>query len=126
MADKDGAYSVISKRGTDNALASMITANPSVATASNMVVLTQGSVLELEQAMNGRLSDFRTREKMLAGTTVMLIAVIDPRNDRVTFYHRSIPKETEVGVRDLKISNKSGPDVSDILKAYSLGNPPAL
>jgi len=58
---------------------------------------------------------------------VMSMAVIDKQWERVTFYHRGIDMHTEVGMRDLKIANKgSGPDVSDILKAYQMGNAPSL
>lgn len=126
MADRDGAYTAISRRANSNALTTMLTMNPSVATASNMVVMTEGTARELELQMSGKLSNFQAREKMLSNTTVMIIAVIDPHYDRVTFYHRSIPQPTEVGVRDLKISNKSGPDVGDILKAFQIGNSPSL
>jgi hypothetical protein len=57
----------------------------------------------------------------------MIVAVIDKEWSRVTFYHRGLPDATEVSFRDLKVSSKgNGPDVSDILKAYTLGQAPRL
>lgn len=127
LQDKDGAYTTMSKRASSNALSTMFTGNMSVATASNMIVLSESSLPELELAMGGKLSNSREREKMLAQTSVMIIAVVDTQFDRVTFYHRSIPQATEVGIRDLKASNKgTGPDVSDILKAFSIGVSPSF
>ena len=129
IADKDGAYTTISKRATGNALSTIVSGggNSSVATASNMVVMSEATAQELELSMAGRLSDFHAREKLVRETTIMLMAVIDPMFDRVTIYHRGIALPTEVGLRDLKVANKgSGPDVGDILKAYQVGAAPAL
>jgi len=92
-----------------------------------MAVMTESSAQELELSMAGRLSDFHAREKMLRETTIMLMAVVEPTFERVTIYHRGIAQPTEVGLRDLKVSNKgNGPDVSDILRAYQVGAAPAL
>jgi hypothetical protein len=57
----------------------------------------------------------------------MFLVVIDKQYERVTFYHRGINQATELGVRDLKASQKgNGPDVSDILRAYTMGQNPRL
>lgn len=127
MGDIDGTYAQMAARANKNAISAILSAEPSIANASNLVVMTERTSRELENAMGGRLSDFRVRERMLQQTSIMIMAVIDPLTDRVTFYHRSIPHETDVGVRDLKVANKGGgPDVGDILKAYQIGSAPRL
>jgi hypothetical protein len=128
MADKDGAYTTIAKRATGNALATIVSGggNASVATASNMVIMSEATAQELELAMAGRLSDFHAREKMLRETTIMLMGVIEPGFERVTIYHRGIALPTEVGLRDLRTAKGNGPDVGDILRAYQIGAAPAL
>ena len=127
MADKDGVYSNLIQRHRSNQLSTMVSGNPSVATASNLVVTSTNTVAQLELKINGKLSDFRTREKLFKETYVMIMAVIDKEWDRVRFYHRGIDTYTEVGVRDLRAANKgSGPDVSEILKAYQMSNAPSL
>lgn len=127
MADKDGIYANILKRNRGNQLSTLVSGNPSVATASNLVVISNESAMQLELKINGKLDDFRTREKVFKETSLMIMAVIDKQWERVTFFHRGINHATEVGMRDLKVANKgSGPDVSDILKAYQLGNSPSL
>lgn len=125
--DPDGTFAAMSATANKNAFSAILSGHPSVAAASNMVVLTERSAAELEIAMGGRLSDARAREKMLKHTSVMIIAVIDPQLDRVTFYHRSIPQPTDVGVRDLRVSNKGGgTDIKDVLMAFQAGSSPRL
>lgn len=127
MADKDGVYSNLVKRTRSNQLATLFSGNPSVASSSNIVVISNTTAEELERKINGQLKDFKTREAIFKKTYLMIMAVIDKQWERVTFYYRGINGATEVGVRDLKAANKgSGPDVSDILRAYSLGNSPTL
>jgi hypothetical protein len=127
MADKDGIYANLIKRHRSNQLSTVVSGNPSVATASNLVVVSSDTASQLELKINGRLKDFKTREKLFKDTYVMIMVVIDKQWERATFYHRGIDMHTEVGMRDLKIANKgSGPDVSDILKAYQMGTAPSL
>jgi hypothetical protein len=127
MADKDGMFATILRRNRNNQLATIMSGNPSVATASNLCVMSNTTAAELELKINGKLKDFHIREKIFKKTYMMIMAVIDKQWERVTFYHRGIATPTEVGVRDLRASNKgSGPDVSDILRAYTLGQSPSL
>jgi hypothetical protein len=127
MADKDGIYTNLIKRQRGNQLSTLVSGNPSVATASNLVIMTTDTVAQLELRLDGKMSDFHIREKVFKDTYIMIMAVIDKQWDRVTFYHRGISAPTQVGIRDLKSSNKSsGPDVSEILRAYQLGNAPSL
>jgi hypothetical protein len=127
MADKDGLYSTILRRHRSNQLSAIVSGNPSVATASNITVMSSDTAAQVELKVNGRLKDARVRDKIFKNTYMMIMAVVDKQWERVTFYHRGIAMPTEVGVKDLKAANKgSGPDVSDILRAYSLGQAPSL
>lgn len=127
MADKDGLYAKMLARRRSNQLSAIVSANPSIATASNMVVLPVSTVKEIERNTTVDFSNFKSREKMLEDTTIMIVAVIDPNYDRVTLYHRGIAEATEISARDLKAANKgNGPDVSDILRAYQIGSAPSL
>jgi len=127
MMDKDGIYTNILKRSRNNQLATIVSGNPTVATASNLVVISTDTIANLELKINGKMSDFKVREKVFKDTYIMLMCVVDKQWDRITIYSRGIPLATEIGIKDLKAANKgSGPDVSDILKAYRLGNNPSL
>lgn len=125
--DVEGIWTAIQKRRRSNQLSTIVSANPSIATASNMCVLTSESVAGLEMRINGKLSDFKVREKIFKETYLMIMCVIDKSWNRVTFYHRGIPVATSVSADILKARNKgNGPDVSDILKAYQVGSAPSL
>lgn len=130
IADKDGLYSMMLKRRSGNNLATIATGNPSVATASNLVVMSDTTAKAVESKMGssgGRLKNFADREKMFKNNSVMILAVLDKQWDQVTFYYRGIPESTEVSVRSLKNSGGSnGPDVSDILRAFQIGSNPTL
>jgi hypothetical protein len=127
MADKDGIYTNIIKRARGNMISGIVSANPSIATASNLAIISSNTAEKLELHLDGSLKQFSIREKVFKNTYLMILAIIDDQWGRVTFYHRGLHLPTEVSIKDLKAANKgSGPDVSDILKAYQLGNNPSL
>jgi hypothetical protein len=126
MNDKDGIYTQIMARRRGNQISTLLSGNPSVATASNLVILTNDTAAKLENEIHGKLADFRTREKIFKETYIMIMVVIDTRWDTVTFYHRGIEDHTRLGRRDMKSSSSNGPDVSEILKAYQMGSAPSL
>ena len=127
MNDKDGVYSNIVKRANTNKLAGLVSANPSVATASNLCIISASTAEQLELHLNGKLSNFKIRQRVFENTYLMILVVIDNSWRRATFYHRGINMPTEVSAQDLKGSNRnSGPDVADILSAYRAGVAPSL
>jgi hypothetical protein len=108
MHDDTGIYANSIKRRKSNGLSAILSGQPSVATASNIYVISDATKKELERVIGGRFKDFRTREKIFKAT-----------------YHRSIEHGTELSAGDLKFSKGGkGPDVGEILKAYTLGQAP--
>lgn len=127
LEDPDGTVAQILSRKRQNQLAALFSGSMSVATASNIAILSANAATELEAEMRGRLRDYKVRQKVFESTSLMLIAVIDPKWDRITIYHHGLTEFTQITSRDLKSSNKgAGPDVSDILKAYMVGSTPSL
>lgn len=127
MKDKDGLYSAIANRQKNGFWSGILSGQPSIGMASNLVVMSSATADELEMRTNYQLKNFQQRQKIFQETALMIMVVIDKEWDRVTFYHRGIALPTQLGVRDLKAANKgTGPDVSDILRAYQLGNAPSL
>ena len=127
MKDDTGAYAEILRRRAGNAASGVMSATPSIGTASNIVVMTQQTAHELETSIGGRLADARTRKKVFDNTYVILMVVIDTEYEMVTIYHRGIALPTKLSAKELKVTNKgTGPSVSEILQAYQLGNTPNL
>jgi hypothetical protein len=127
MKDGTNIYKTLLERKRSNTLASVLSGNPSVNNASGLVVISADTAKKLEREMGGKLSSFRKREKLFKEAFIMIMCVVDPEWDHVTFYHRSIDSETELTMRELKQANKgTGPDVADILKAYQMSAAPNL
>jgi hypothetical protein len=126
-ADKSGIYAQILSNRRENSIAAIVSANPSVATASNIAVISRETADQIERLANGKLSNPKVRERIFAKTSLMLLNVVDAADSRVTIYSRGIAMATEVGARDLRSVNAgTGPNVSDVLKAYQLGTSPSL
>lgn len=126
MKDNSGYYSTIAQRNNKAVLAELAGQGPSIGQASSIIVMTEQTKQEFERNVSGRLSDFRTRQRVFEHSYAMLIAVIDPEWNDVTIYHRGIEMPTELNEKDLKTAGGSkGPDVAEILKAYQLGSAPS-
>ncbi len=127
MKEQSGVYGEILARRRNNAASAALTGSPSIATASNLVVLSAQTAKELEASVGGRLADPKVRKKIFENTYIMLMVVVDTEWEQVKIYTRGIAIPTELSVKDLKTANKgSGPDVAEILKAYQLGNSPSI
>lgn len=127
IKDKTNTYKEIMDRETDGWFAGLIEKNPSVAIASNLALISSDTLDQIEDKMLGSIDNPKIRREIFNTSNLMILGVVDKGFDRVTFYHRGIAQSTEMGIRDIKMSNKgSGPDVSDILKAFLGGHAPSL
>lgn len=126
MKDSSGYYSTVAARNNKAILAELTGQGPSIGMASSIIVMTEQTKLDFERNISGRLSDFKTRQRVFDNCYAMLIAVVDPEWNEVIIYHRGIEMATELNEKDLKSSNGGkGPDVAEILKAYQLGSAPS-
>jgi len=127
MKDTHDIIGAISKRRNTNLAASVLSGNVSLATASNVIVISESTAKELESRTGLRLSDFRSREKYFANTYTMIMVVVHPVWDTVTIYHRSVELGSELSASELKTANRGGgPDIGGILQAYKIGSSPSL
>jgi hypothetical protein len=127
LNDKSGLYTDIADRKTNNGLMGAVRMQPSLGTISNLAVISKDTATELELQINGSLNNPRLRNSIFENTAMMILAVYDKDYDRVTFYYHGIADKTEVGVKELRMANKGdGPNITDILKAYSAGAAPAF
>lgn len=125
MHDELGVYSEIVRRVNASKKYGILSNNPSLVSASNIFIISEAVAKELEIKIGGKLSNLRIRERVFENTYAMIIAVVDREWERVTFYHRGISQSTDVAVKDLKGASKDkGQDITDFMKAYSLGNAP--
>lgn len=128
MKDKTGTLTNMNRTNLGNTLSSVVTGQPSIASSSQMVVLTKDSAEQLEMNLEGKLAKYDIRQRMMKKTSLMIMAVVDEVDyNTVTFYHRNIAMPTTVRIKDLKASNKgNGADIGDILRALMGGHAPSL
>ena len=125
MKDKSGMYAEILKRAGRNRLSGVLSLNPSVATASNIVVLSKEDARVLEGTVRGKLKDYRTRKPIFDNSKLMLMVVVDDGFDMVNIYYDGIEQGTKLSVRDAKTLNKGNNlDVAEITRLLMLGQAP--
>lgn len=128
--DSTRTYRNILKTRNSNGLAAIFRGSPSLATASNLCVISNDTVKELERDARGRMSDVRFRQRIFEGSYLMVLVVVDEKWESVTFYHRGIDLPTELNLRDIKGASKGGgsstADIMEIFKALNSQNAPSF
>lgn len=125
--DDTGVVSDIFRRVNNSKKYGLITQNPSLNTASNIVVITQEAAKEIESKFGGKLSNANIRNKIFQGTYSMILVVINTDFDRVTFYIRNLATGSDMSIKEIKTAAKGkGPDILDIFKAMSQGMTPTF
>ena len=127
MKDKSGVYQGISDRASKNKLSALLSGNPSVATASNILVMSNLTQQKIEADLHSRLNSNNVREVIFKNTYIMLMFIVSVEDEMVTIYHRGISTPSRMSFKDIElINNKKGSDVGEILKAYRLGSAPTF
>lgn len=125
--DSDGVISEIFRRVTSSKRYGLISQNPSLNVASNIIVITSETAKEVESKFGGKLSNPKIRNKIFEGTYGMILAVINTDFDRVNFYIRNLGAGTDLSVKEIKTAAKGkGPDILDIFKAINQGMTPTF
>ena len=125
-ADKDRVYQKIQARLLDNAAAGAMSANPSLANMSNIIIINKPTLQELESVLGGKFSNFNLRERVFNNTGIMLFAVVDNDSQRVKIYHQSIEECTDVSFNEINRGSKKDSDITDLLNVFLQGGAPRL
>lgn len=110
MKEKSGFYAQTLARREKNRLAALASGEVSVAAASNIVIISEGTAIRLESALGGPLSRPNVREDVFATTGTMLLFVVSPKWENVTLYTKSVANASTVPLRTIKLLNKDGGD----------------
>ena len=127
IKDPTGVYSEIVNRQNNNLKSGLLNQTPSLATSSNLAVISSETAEMIETKIGGSLDVFKNRHPIFQTTNLMILVVIDKSWEQVTFYHRGINAFTKVSAKDIKgASKKDGGDVNSILKAFIEGKAPSI
>lgn len=125
--DTSGIYQETLNRVRRNQAAGILTMKPSYNNASAVWVTTKPTIDRVAMRLGGKISDKLVREKLFNNLYAFMIIVLDSDYERVSFYYHDLPYATSVSVKDIKSANKAkGPDITDVLKQYTLGNAPSF
>lgn len=115
--DKTGLFQAMTSRVNKNILAGVISMTPSVGTISSIAVVSEDTVRDLEDRIDGKLSDYNVRQRIMNTTGLMIIAVVDPITELVTVYTYTQQIPEEYSIKQIKTASKnSGGDISEIIK----------
>lgn len=127
LRDDSGKYADIIARKNKNRLSGFVSANPSVSTASNIMIISKDNLEIIEGELGSKMSNFKVRQRVFKDTYLIMMVIVDPRWEQITIYHRGIPTSTDVGFKDLKNQKAAnGLDMTEILKSYQLGRSPTF
>lgn len=127
MRDPTGIYAATAAQRRGNKISGMLSLNPSVANSTSLVITTAETIKKLELLINEKFSDYRVRQRLFETTGLFIVAVVDMEYDRVKFYTTGIPTASDVSIKDCQTAtNKKDSSITDILKAYQLGNAPSF
>ena len=127
MQDDSGVYQEIVRRNAQAKRLGLLTANPSLASASSIFVISEEAAKRIEYELGGSLDNPRIRDKAFENTFSMILVVVDRAMEFVTFYYRNVGASAEVSVKSLKSLNKrNGVDIADVMKALLQNNAPTF
>lgn len=126
IRDKSGAYNEIITRNNNAVTAGLLERNPSMAVMSTLAILSRDTLDQIEAKMGGSIDTPRIRNTLFDTTKMMILAVIDPGYETVTFYTHGIAGHSEISIRALKTKKDGADGTMDIMKAFLSGRSPAL
>ena len=126
MNDKSDLLTSMLGRQRNSMVHSVLTLTPSVGTMSSMMVISSDSVRQIErEVLNGRLSNFATRQRVMAATGLMVLAVVDPMSELVTVYVHTQALPSEFSIKQMKSASKGGSsDLGEIIKLMNQNQMP--
>lgn len=126
--DKSGFYAEVVRRANGNAAKGLATGNLSLATDSNIIVISADTALKASRELGGPLSDFAVREGVFKTIHSNMLIVVDDQRDLVNFYYRGERLPNTLSASDLKMMNKGGggPDIMSIFTAFQENKIPPL
>jgi len=128
MKDPTGIYTQILKRINASRAYSALTGNISMAAISSIFVISASTEKAIKEKIGGDLTNKLTRKIVFDNISAMCIAVVDEEWEMVSIYIRDMDSYSQNSFKDFKvISDKaSANQITDLLKAFSIGQAPTF
>jgi len=127
IEDTSGFYAEMLRRSKNNAKKGFMSGNPSLATDSNVIIVSETTALKAGRELGGTLNDFKIRESVFEHIHANILIVVDHNRNMVDFFYRGERLATSVTFGGLKTLNRgNGPDIMSIFTAFSENKIPGL
>lgn len=115
--DTSGMGAEIHRRVANNRRFGILSNNPSLATASNIFVMSEELASQIEYKAGGKMSNYASRQKIFEASYAMIIVVINRETGRCKFFVRNQPDYATLGRKEIEMGGKGkGPDVMEIFR----------
>lgn len=123
--DKQGLYKEMLKRRRDNRLAAAVSGNVSLGSASSFILITTETAREVEARTGMPIDSEEFRNRVFNENSAFMIIVFDTEWERVKTYTRGVSGVAEYTFKQFENMGKGdGPNIMDIMKAYTQGVSP--
>lgn len=124
--DKKGLYRELMNRRKNNKQAAIASGHVSIGAASAFILLSERTAREVEMELGQPLSNPEFRKRVFGENSAMMILIFDTEWERIRGYTRGIDGEVNYSFKSFEnIGSKSGgPDIAEIMKAYTMGSNP--
>ena len=127
IKDKSGFYAEVVRRANTNLAKGIATGNLSLATNSNIIVITAATAQAVERELGGSLANYKVRQGVFKNVYSNILVVVNQDSGMVTLYYRGETAGTTLSVYDLKLQGKgNGPDIMSIFTAFAENKIPPL
>lgn len=124
IEDTSGAWKEMKERQSTNRLNTVLSLGmrPSIATASNVYIVSRETLMECENAMGGKISNGAVRQKIFNNTMMMILYVIDTKRETVEIWHRGQGTPDIKSIKEMKMNGSERNatiELQEAFKAYT-------
>jgi len=128
IKDPTNYYTQLLKRINNSRIYSALSGNISLAGISSIVVISDEDENYIQKQIGGKLTNEATRKIAFDNTSAMMIVCVSQEWERVSIYVRDVDGFSQNSFEAFKsMADKgSGPQIADMLKAFTTGNAPSF
>ena len=128
MDDRSDLFKTLLGRQRNSMINSVLSATPDIGNMSSILVISQDNLRRIEELeLEGQLSNYNFRQRVMANTGLVLIIVVDPLSEFVTIYNHTSALPTECSIRQMKSAGKGGAtDFAELIKLMNQNKMPSF
>ena len=128
MDDRSDLFKTLLGRQRNSMINSVLAATPDIGNMSSILVISQDNLRRIEELeLEGQLSNYNFRQRVMNNTGLVLIIVVDPMSEFVTIYNHTNPLPTECSIRQMKSAGKGGAtDFAELIKLMNQNKMPSF